>query len=332
MTITPTLSPRIPSLPPSQPLRALRHLFLYVATVSPPLFLLLLTSCLGGAEVRINGTFTHLEQAELYIYSPDGGLDRLDTLHVQGGKFSWTAPLNADATFYIIYPNMTEQVVFASPGDHIKLQGDGGQLKYVTVSGNQDNKLLTKFRLQHNSDKRDSLITAIRRFIKQYPDSRAATHLQRQLNDYTFSQASLSVGSSLPAITLPPDSLTDSRRTDSLIPDRPVIISFWATWRPGSNINFRIRRMLRKYGKNAIQPICISLDSDPQMYRRFISIDSVDWVTRCYRRSWETPIVQQLSIRTIPYLILTDKKHRIVAAGKDWEKDIQPELEKLLKD
>ena len=46
-----------------------------------------------------------MEQAELYLYSPDGGLDHLDTLHVVGGKFSWQHPLGADATFFIVYPN-----------------------------------------------------------------------------------------------------------------------------------------------------------------------------------------------------------------------------------
>ena len=110
-----------------------------------------------------------MEQAELYLYSPDGGLDHLDTLHVVGGKFSWQHPLGADATFFIVYPNMSEQVVFASPGDDIKLEGDGGQLKSIEVSGNDDNKLLTQFRLEHNGDKRDSLVAAMKRFVKHTP-------------------------------------------------------------------------------------------------------------------------------------------------------------------
>lgn len=303
---------------------------------SAPFFLLLtlfsltLSSCLNSGEVRIKGSFTHLEQAELFIYSPDGGLDHLDTLRVQSGKFTWTTPLNADATFYIIYPNMTEQVVFASPGDDIKLEGDGGQLKSVKVSGNEENKLLTKFRLDHNGDKRDSLIAAMKRFVKQHPDSRVSTHLQREINDYTFSSSRLRVGGQLPPITLAPDSLSDNYRIDSLATDKPILLAFWASWRSGSNVNFRIRRLLRKHGQKSIQPICISLDTDPKLYRMFIRQDSVDWVTRCYRSSWDTPVVKQLSIRTIPFLILADKDHKIRALGNNWEKDIQPELDKLL--
>lgn len=305
-------------------------LYSLLFTLCSLLFTLIFSSCLGGGEVRIRGSFTHMEQAELYLYSPDGGLDHLDTLHVVGGKFSWQHPLGADATFFIVYPNMSEQVVFASPGDDIKLEGDGGQLKSIEVSGNDDNKLLTQFRLEHNGDKRDSLVAAMKRFVKQYPDSRAAMYLQRQMNENTFGSSRQKVGSQLPVITLPPDSLTDNYRTDSLAKGKPVLMTFWATWRAGSNANFRIKRLLRKYGKQSIQPISISLDTDPTLYRMFLRQDSVDWVTRCYRRSWDTPVVQQLSVRTIPYFILADSHHRIKAVGTDWEQDIQPAVEKLL--
>ena len=290
------------------------------------------SSCLNGGEVRIKGSFTRMETANLFIYSPDGGLDQLDTLHVEGGSFSWSTPLNADATFYIVFPNMSEQVVFASPGDGIKLEGDGNQLKSVKVSGNEDNKLLTKFRLEHNGDKRDSLIAAMKRFVKEHPDSRVSTHLQREINNYAFSRSGLKVGTRLPVITLPPDSLSDDRRTDTLTPGKPVLISFWASWRSGSNVNFRIRRLLAKHGKGSIQPISISLDTDPSLYLMNLNLDSVKWVTRCYRRSWDTPVVQQLSVRTIPFFILADKNHKILALGTRWEQDIQPELDKLMKE
>lgn len=295
------------------------------------LTLILFSSCLNGGEVRIKGSFTRMETANLFLYSPDGGLDHLDTLHVEGGSFSWKAPLNADATFYIVFPNMSEQVVFASPGDGIKIEGDGNQLKFVKVSGNEDNKLLTNFRLEHSNDKRDSLVAAMKRFVKEHPDSRASTHLQREINNYTFSRSGLKIGTRLPAITLPPDSLSADRHTDSLAPGKPVLMVFWATWRAGSNANFRIRRLLNKHGKGSIQAISISLDSDPGLYRTNLGLDSVSWVTRCYRKSWDTPVVQQLSVRTIPYFILADKDHKIRALGTHWEQDIQPELDKILK-
>lgn len=303
-----------------------------LSLISYLLTLILFSSCINSGEVRIKGSFTRMETADLFIYSPDGGLDCLDTLHVEGGSFSWSAPLYADATFYIVFPNMSEQVVFASPGDGIKIEGDGNQLKSIKVSGNEDNKLLTKFRLEHNGDRRDSLIAAMKRFVKEHPDSRVSTHLQREINNYTFSNSGLKIGTRLPAITLPPDSLSADRHTDTLTIGKPVLMVFWATWRSGSNANFRIRRLLNKYGKNSIQPISISLDTDPSFYRMNLGLDSVNWVTRCYRQSWETPVVQQLSVRTIPFFILADKNHKILALGTRWDQDIQPELDKLLKD
>ena len=107
--------------------------------------LLLLFSCTPSDEVRISGTFENLMQADLYIYSSTGAMEDIDTINIREGKFDWRNPLTSEAVFHIVFPNMSEQVVFANPGEHIKLKGDGNQLKAIEISGNEANEEYTKF-------------------------------------------------------------------------------------------------------------------------------------------------------------------------------------------
>ena len=83
-------------------------------------FLFLFLSCTGHPkEVRIEGEFEHLEQGEFFVYSTDEELDRLDTLRIRDGLFSYRLPATQPATLHILYPNLSELVVFANPGADI---------------------------------------------------------------------------------------------------------------------------------------------------------------------------------------------------------------------
>ena len=39
----------------------------------------------------IEGRFLHINQGELYVYSPDGGIDGIDTIRIQAGRFAFCA-------------------------------------------------------------------------------------------------------------------------------------------------------------------------------------------------------------------------------------------------
>jgi len=291
--------------------------------------------CRDKKQFRLRGSFEHLRQSEFYLYSTDGSLDRIDTLHVEGGKFDWTVPLEREATFYVIYPNLSEQVVFAAPGDVVTMKGDAEQLRATRVEGSRDNEALTRFRLDHAEDNPEQLKTAMQAFIVDNPDSRVSSYLQRQITLQRNSQHSrLQRSQQLSNITLPPDGLgkTDTFRITA---GRPHLFIFWANWKRDSQDAFYyIRRALQKSKDNAdslrLQPVSISLDTDPEKYAYTCRYDSITWTSRCYRLSWNTPIVTQLGIKDIPFYILTDHHLVIQALGSDWQHDLQPALDRLL--
>lgn len=89
-----------------------------------------LLSC-GGSEgrFRLKGEFEHLRQGEFYIYSNDGGTAGFDTIRIEDGQFDYETDLRDHAIYYLLYPNLSEQVIFGASGDVITIKGDARNLK-----------------------------------------------------------------------------------------------------------------------------------------------------------------------------------------------------------
>lgn len=88
--------------------------------------------------IRIRGTFENLPQADFLIYSPDGGLSSLDTLHIVKGRFDYSAHVEENPepyTYVIIYPNFTTLSFLARSGTDIRIKGDALSLNQVAVEG-----------------------------------------------------------------------------------------------------------------------------------------------------------------------------------------------------
>lgn len=292
------------------------------------LLLFLLTSCNDPYSFRIKGDINNIQQADFLIYSLDGGLNVVDTIHVKEGSFDWRTPLTEEATFHVVFPNLSELLIFGHPGEVAKVEGDANELRATRVSGTEDNEQYTEFRMAHLNVSERELRHAMEAFIKENPESNISTQLQRQLTLQDIGYSRLKRGDKLPKIVLPPDGLTSTTDTLTMKDNQPVLLIFWASWNRESTGNFfdilRLRRQVADLPlARKIRPVSISLDLDPQDYTTTCRYDSVVWESRCYRLSWSTPVVEQLGIRELPYYILTDDKQRVVAQGTNWKNDIQ---------
>ena len=245
-----------------------------------------LLSCMGHPkEVRLKGEFEHLEQGEFLIYSTDEALDRLDTLRIQDGTFSYTLPTIQPATLHILYPNQSELVVFATPGADILIEGDAQNLSEVEVAGSEDNERYTEFRKDVNGKSAAETKSIAHDYILQYPtlemsryllttyflcdtatSAREATELYDSLcralpEDLALSKLSthvraigkIRVGNRMPdfSLTLTPghggngDEEKIIRRDD--YKGKLLLIAFWASWKGGSqSALYRARRLRRQ--------------------------------------------------------------------------------------
>lgn len=248
--------------------------------------LLLILSCTGHPkEVRLKGEFEHLEQGEFLIYSSDEGLDRLDTLRIQNGHFSYMLPTPETATLHILYPNQSELVVFGNPGADLVIKGDAQNLSEVEVKGSEDNEVYTEFRLEVNGKSASETKTIAHNYILEHPtlnmsrylfttyflcDETAPVKETKELYDslcracpddlalsklstHVRSLGKIKVGNPLPdfSLTLKPGHGGNGpeeriiKKAD--YKDKLLLIAFWATWKGGSqSALYRARRVRRE--------------------------------------------------------------------------------------
>ncbi len=319
-----------------------------------------LLSCGGtDGQFRLQGTFEHLGQGEFYLYSPDGGLNRIDTIRLQDGEFDYTTPLQKAATFYLLYPNFSEHIIFANNGDVVKLKADARSLKTTRIEGNKENELLTEFRLTHQDKGLKEQQAAAAEFIKQQPASRVSLHLfkkyflngtdkdyaplARQLYD-SLSKAQYSntevlmlrsvvndrrkfvVGEKIPSIELPLPNGDTVRSEDYR--GRYLLITFWAGWKANSTGLLYHTRRLRRLTNDSLAAISYSLDVQKSLLRIEEKGDTVDWPSYCSFEGWNDSNLPLWGIRDIPFSVFVDTAQVIVAQGHVFDKDVLPHIKK----
>lgn len=285
--------------------------------------LLALTSCGGRkGELRIKGEIKGLNNADLTIFSRDGVIQGIDTLHVRQGKIDWKCPYDKDnGSLTIVYPTFSTLTVFGSSGDVIILEGESKQLNSTKVSGNVHNEAYTKLRLQTESAKREEKDSLIKDFIKQHPESPVSRMLQ--LEELASQESfSLKNGEEIPEFSL----ITrkgDTINNDS-IKGKYALFAFWANWRgKTTQVNTWIRRLRRQ----ARQPlVCISynMDVNDNILGYIERTDTITWHSYCDQKAFLSDLPSQLGVRDLPLFVLTDTCSRIIAVGSNWNKDIEP--------
>lgn len=142
------------------------------------LLTLVLVSCgTDSRHFKIDGRLIHLNQGEFYVYSPDGGMEGIDTITVRSGRFSYETACTKPFTLVIVFPNFSEQPVFARPGKTVDVQGDASHLKELTVKGTKDNELMSGFRQQAAGASPPEARKYAEQFVKDHPESPVSGYL-----------------------------------------------------------------------------------------------------------------------------------------------------------
>ena len=286
--------------------------------------LLALASCGGReGELRIKGEIKGLN-ADLTMYSRDGVIQGIDTLHVIKGKIDWTCPYNKEGgSLTIVYPTYSTLTLFCNSGDVIVIEGDAKQLGATKVSGNADNDAYTLLRQKLSSledSKKDSLIDE---FVNTHPESSVTRMLQLE-KLATRQPLALSIGEMLPEFSVVTRK-GDTINNDSLRGKFSLLV-FWANWRGGTGtMNTRIRR-LRRQAQRPLVCLSYNLDVNSSALDYIERTDSITWHSYNNKNLFMAELPSRLGVRDIPYYVLTDTTNRIIASGSDWKNDMEPVL------
>ena len=94
------------------------------------LLTLIVVSCgVPSGRFRLEGRFRHLNQGEFYVYAPYAINSKLDTIKVADGRFAYECDMVVPTTLVMLFPNFSEQPVFAAPGTKVTISGDASHLR-----------------------------------------------------------------------------------------------------------------------------------------------------------------------------------------------------------
>lgn len=323
------------------------------------LLTLIAVSCSTNDGVfRLKGKFKGFYQGELYVYTLDGKAS-IDTIRINDGRFTYEQVLDDTATLSVIFPNFSEIPVIASPGASVSMEGDASHLREVTVNGDDENDLLTKFRLQVSEQTPPEAVKSAAAFINEHPGAVSSMYVLNRYfllkTDADLDQASKLLaamkkaapenkqlgrlkkevdglkqarkGSKLPnfsAVTT-----TGYRVTNADLKGELNVISVWSTWNYDSqSVQRQLRKFQKQYGSR-LGLLSICMDGNPADCKQTSKRDSTLWNTVCDGRMWNMPIVAQLAVSTIPDIIITDRSGKILDRGLNMNELISKVEEKL---
>lgn len=326
----------------------LRHRLLPSALFSLLLMLLLASCGSGGSTYRIEGTFHDMPEGMLFIYNGDEDNARIDTIYVKDGSFIYTGTTSDVAQLMLVFPNGTEQVIFADGGQTLKYEATANDLKNYVVNGSDENKLMNSFRTETYSFTAEQTRRTARRYIDENLASPVALYLYDRyfVQDATVSAAEmreltkmlldkhpgnyllLGVNAQLEnrahaavGQKLPPLKLTDrnGHTVDLAHLTQPhTLIAVWASWKEGEwDFTSTLHRLHDEVP--GLEIVAISLDTEIYKWEEFVMSDSLAIHHVCHGNAWEEPFVKQMGIRILPSYIIADKTGKIVASGTGTE-------------
>ena len=266
----------------------------------------MLSSCGGEkGKFKMSGRFLNIDQGEFYVYSPDGVIDGIDTIRVRGGRFTYEIPIDREATLMMVFPNFSEQPIFANSGETVEIKGDASRIKEMEVTGTKENERMTKFRKETASSSPPDIIKTAEKYINDNPESIVGVYLvkkffiQSETPDYAKAEKLVSkmlekqpkngtlvllrkqlsqlkngnVGNSVPTFTA-----TDTKGntiSNQDLGDNIAVIYVWSSW------NFESQEMQRQLKKKAkesdgrLKLISISMDADRKANQDILDRDSI---------------------------------------------------------
>ena len=295
------------------------------------LVLALLTACgTDGSHFKLEGRLLHLGGGEFYVYSPDGELQGIDTIKIQAGRFTYEMPCTRPQTLMIVFPNYTEQPVFAQPGKSVSIEGDASHLKEMKVSGTKDNKLMDGFRKQVAQCSPPEAVQrarTLRRYFLQMPDAdlKEAARLTAALTAAQPDNGSLKriqqrlamlgtvrAGSAVPAVG-------STRALDGTVIDRAwltrapaTFVCAWASWNYASMSYLRQAADVAQQSGGRLQVLGICLDASPAEARQALRGQNITCVSVCDGRMTACPLFRALGLYDIPDNVLV-RQGRIAA-------------------
>ncbi|MBR6980880.1 MAG: DUF4369 domain-containing protein [Prevotella sp.] len=326
----------------------------------PIISMLLLMSCgVDSNHFKLSGRFLNMNQGEFYVYSPEGGIDGIDTIHVVGGRFTYERPCDRKMTLMLVFPNFSQQPIFAEPGKSVEIKSDASNMKEMEVNGTESNELMTKFRLQTAHIAPPDITPKAAKFIESHLDSPVSLYLLRtyfiQTPHPDYAQAAklttkmlkkqpkngtliivqqqlnqLSHGvAGAPMAHFSGPGIDGGTVSEQDLGDDVAVLCTWSSWNYISqDMQRMLRRKLRSSG-GRLHLVSVCIDTDKSACLKTMKRDTLSWPCIFDGKLFDSPIMQQTGLADVPDNIVYH--HGKVVARSLNNNDLSKELDELLK-
>lgn len=327
----------------------MKKLYLFLFSI------LLLASCgQDSHHFKIEGRLLQMNQGEFYVYG--FGVNGFDTIKVQGGRFAYEMPCEQPTTLTLVFPNFSEQPIFAEPGKTAKIEGDASHLKEMKVKGTKTNELMTSFRQQIANASPPEIKRYAAQFIEDHPESPVGEWILRKhfitsptpdykeasrligimlkkqpengaLNRFSRSIVALkncSVDSRLPNFTA--YDINGKLVSSSSLSYGVAVICTWASWSYNSTDMLRQLKTLQST-HSSLKVATFSLDASKRDCRNYLKMNQITFPVVCTGEMFETRPLETLGLLDVPDNVVL-KNGKIVARDLS-NQDLVKKIESL---
>ena len=327
----------------------------------PTLALLLLACGNDGPGFTIKGEFEGLKESELLIFNTANGHETVDTITVKNGEFAYRGNTNEPTSYYLIFPNGMEQVIFVNGGDKLTYKAKANDLRNYVVEGNEENDEAKAFHKEVNKLSASEARQKASEHIKANPQSAVSLYIfdkyfvqDEDADDKDIASllaileeahpqnlALLAVKGKLTHSgkgikgTLLPDLRIETKKGDSIdiakLNTDLTLVFYWASWMQSPYDALDIMREIRKeYSDSLLSLISVSADTKKYRWQEYSRPDSVGIYNHCDQKAWLSPMFRELDVHRLPAYIIADSAHKIISRGHDTS-TLKSELKRLTK-
>ncbi len=322
---------------------------------------LVLTSCgVGSGRFKFEGKFLNMNQGEFYVYSPDGGINGVDTIKVEGGRFTYECPCKESFTLMVVFPNFSEQPIFAEPGTSVDINADASHLKELKVKGTKENELMNSFQQNILNVSPPEKKAKAEQFVKDHPQSMVSIYLVKRdfianiQPDYAKANSLIEIlAKAQPkngqlqklrqqikqlkeigiGIKLPNFTAYDTKGklvSYAELSSAPVaVINTWASYNYDSQDLLRELKKRMRSAKGRLKVLSICLDASKTDCKKNMERDSIFWPNICTGDMIEDKTLQKLGMTSVPDVIVLQNGKIMARSLK--RQELYDKLDKLLK-
>ncbi len=319
-----------------------------------------LVSCgTRSGTFKMEGRLLNMNQAEFYLYSPDGILNGVDTIKVEGGRFAFQMPCKSEGTLILVFPNFSEQPIFAQGGKSVSISGDASHLKEITVKGTKENEKMNTLRKRMAKatpeeeagiaeefilDNLNSIVSvyALKRYftLNNKKNIEKAIKLAGQLQEnqpnnselgrfirYAQIEKNSSLGTAIPSFSS--KDIYGKGVSKSSLKGKVTVVYTWASWSfESKSIRDKLNKMKEDYGSK-LTLLAINMDASKQTCKQNILKDSLSSITICDELMFESPLLDKFALGNVPDNIIYDAKGKSIERGLAL-KELEDKIKKLL--